>query len=105
MPDDEVTPVFSKPEGSVLDGSAPSVVAPGYREVAGAAVATQHCALAGCRVVLLGSGPALDMFGGVLADQGAEVIRIEPPNGDQRRSVGPGARVGHGSERLAQRGR
>ena len=36
--------------------------------------------LLGVRAVLLGSGTALSMFGAVLAEQGADVIRIEPPS-------------------------
>ena len=46
--------------------------------------------LQGLRVVLLGSGTALSMFGAVLGEQGADVIRIEPPqHGDVLRRRGP----------------
>jgi crotonobetainyl-CoA:carnitine CoA-transferase CaiB-like acyl-CoA transferase len=45
--------------------------------------------LADVRVVLLGSGSALDMFGAVLAEQGADVVRVEPPGGDPTRQRGP----------------
>lgn len=46
--------------------------------------------LLGVRVVLLGSGTALSMFGAVLGEQGADVIRIEPPSlGDDLRRRGP----------------
>ena len=46
--------------------------------------------LVGVRVVLLGSGTALSMFGAVLGEQGADVIRIEPPSiGDDLRRRGP----------------
>src|SRR4030095_15384889 len=46
--------------------------------------------LLGVRAVLLGSGTALSMFGAVLAEQGADVIRIEPPaKGDDLRRRGP----------------
>ena len=46
--------------------------------------------LLGVRAVLLGSGVALSMFGAVLAEQGADVIRIEPPSmGDDLRRRGP----------------
>jgi crotonobetainyl-CoA:carnitine CoA-transferase CaiB-like acyl-CoA transferase len=46
--------------------------------------------LVGVRAVLLGSGTALSMFGSVLGEQGADVIRIEPPSvGDDLRRRGP----------------
>jgi crotonobetainyl-CoA:carnitine CoA-transferase CaiB-like acyl-CoA transferase len=49
-----------------------------------------HALLRDVRVALLGSGTALSMFGAVLGDQGAEVIRVESPhNGDELRRRGP----------------
>ncbi|MEO5843079.1 MAG: CoA transferase, partial [Acidimicrobiales bacterium] len=49
-----------------------------------------HAFLAGVRAVLIGSGTALSMFGAVLAEQGADVIRIEAPTtGDDLRRRGP----------------
>ena len=46
--------------------------------------------LLGVRAVLLGSGTALSMFGAVLGEQGADVIRIEQPAiGDELRRRGP----------------
>lgn len=51
---------------------------------------TTDALLAGVRTVLLGSGTALSMFGAVLGEQGADVIRIEPPGlGDDLRRRGP----------------
>jgi crotonobetainyl-CoA:carnitine CoA-transferase CaiB-like acyl-CoA transferase len=43
--------------------------------------------LDGIRVVVTGSATALDMASLLLADNGAEVIRVEPPGGDARRSL------------------
>ncbi len=43
--------------------------------------------LDGIRVVVTGSAAALDMAAMLLSDNGAEVIRIEPPGGDVRRGV------------------
>lgn len=52
--------------------------------------AADDALLAGVRAVLLGSGTALSMFGAVLGEQGADVIRVEPPAiGDDLRSRGP----------------
>ncbi|TML11534.1 MAG: hypothetical protein E6G39_13565 [Actinobacteria bacterium] len=46
--------------------------------------------LRGVKVVLLGSGTALSMFGSILGEQGADVVRIEPPAiGDDLRRRGP----------------
>lgn len=45
-------------------------------------------ALAGLRVVDLGAGHA-DLAGRILADLGAEVLRIEPPSGDPARRLPP----------------
>jgi crotonobetainyl-CoA:carnitine CoA-transferase CaiB-like acyl-CoA transferase len=46
--------------------------------------------LAGVRAVLVGSGTALSMFGAVLGEQGADVVRIEAPaTGDDLRRRGP----------------
>jgi crotonobetainyl-CoA:carnitine CoA-transferase CaiB-like acyl-CoA transferase len=39
--------------------------------------------------VLLGSGVAISTFGSVLADQGADVVRVEPPTGDPGRLEPP----------------
>src|SRR5277367_203660 len=43
--------------------------------------------LDGIRVVVTGSATALDMASLLLTDNGAEVIRVEPPGGDARRSL------------------
>jgi formyl-CoA transferase len=45
--------------------------------------------LAGVGVVLLGSGTALDTFGTMIAEQGADVVRVEPPDGDPGRGRPP----------------
>jgi len=46
--------------------------------------------LAGVRAVLVGSGTALSMFGSVLGEQGADVVRLEAPaTGDDLRRRGP----------------
>ena len=55
-------------------------------------------ALDGIRVLELGSGTAGAMAGMVLAENGAEVIRIEPPGGDPERDR-PGALVWHRGKR------
>ena len=47
---------------------------------------------AGLRVVELGGGMAGPMAGGVLADYGADVIKVEPPEGDWARPF-PGFHV------------
>jgi formyl-CoA transferase len=52
-------------------------------EVEGRTVAV----LDGIRVVVTGSAAALDMASLLLSDNGAEVIRVEPPGGDTRRSL------------------
>ena len=44
--------------------------------------------LSGCRVVDL-SGPMGVYCGKLLADMGADVIKVEPPGGDPMRSIGP----------------
>ena len=43
--------------------------------------------LTGIRVVVTGSAAALDMASLLLSDNGAEVIRVEPPGGDPRRAL------------------
>ncbi len=43
--------------------------------------------LDGIRVVVTGSAAALDMASLLLSDNGAEVIRVEPPGGDPRRGL------------------
>ena len=43
--------------------------------------------LDGIRVVVTGSAAALDMASVLLSDNGAEVIRVEPPGGDIRRGL------------------
>ena len=43
--------------------------------------------LDGIRVVVTGSAAALDMASLLLSDNGAEVIRVEPPGGDARRGL------------------
>ena len=45
-------------------------------------------ALTGCRVLDLTEGP-LSLCGKLLADFGADVIKIEPPGGDESRRIGP----------------
>src|ERR1700722_4507444 len=52
-------------------------------EVEGRTVAV----LDGIRVVVTGSAAALDMASLLLSDNGAEVIRVEPPGGDARRGL------------------
>jgi crotonobetainyl-CoA:carnitine CoA-transferase CaiB-like acyl-CoA transferase len=46
-------------------------------------------ALAGLKVLDLGHAVAGPLCGALLADHGAEVIKLEPPDGDHARSVGP----------------
>ncbi len=46
-------------------------------------------ALGGLRVVLIGTGTHISFFGALLAEQGAEVTRVEPLHGDPMRSLGP----------------
>ena len=46
-------------------------------------------ALAGVRVMEIGSGPALAYAGKLFADFGAEVIKVEPPQGDAWRRMPP----------------
>ncbi|MCZ2495947.1 CoA transferase [Xylophilus sp. Kf1] len=50
---------------------------------------TDRLALAGVRVLEVGSGPALAYAGKLLADFGAEVIKAEPPAGDPWRRMPP----------------
>jgi crotonobetainyl-CoA:carnitine CoA-transferase CaiB-like acyl-CoA transferase len=45
--------------------------------------------LSGVRVIELASDPAGEMVGKLLAEMGAEVIKVEPPLGSPTRSVGP----------------
>jgi formyl-CoA transferase len=45
--------------------------------------------LAGTRTVLVGSGVHISFFGALLAEQGADVIRVEPVRGDPMRGHGP----------------
>ena len=45
-------------------------------------------ALAGLRVLDL-TGHRAQLFGRLLADMGADVIKIEPPAGDDARRIGP----------------
>ena len=47
-------------------------------------------ALAGIVIVELAGTPAGEMAGGLLADLGATVIKIEPPAGSPMRRRGPG---------------
>ena len=46
-------------------------------------------ALAGLRVVELGEGVAVPYAGKLLADLGADVAKVEPPEGDRARRAGP----------------
>src|SRR5215510_1147795 len=55
-------------------------------------------ALAGLVVLELAGTPAGEMAGGLLADLGATVIKIEPPEGSPMRRRGPGL---HGEDSLA----
>src|SRR5580692_8084266 len=41
------------------------------------------------RVLQIGSGIALDYCGKLFADFGADVVKLEPPNGDPMRSFPP----------------
>jgi crotonobetainyl-CoA:carnitine CoA-transferase CaiB-like acyl-CoA transferase len=59
---------------------------------------TMTTALEDIRVLELGSGMAGAMTGMVLAENGAEVIRVEPPGGDPERQR-PGAIVWHRGKR------
>ncbi len=45
--------------------------------------------LAGLRVVELGEGTAVAFCGRLLADAGADVLKVEPPGGDEARRHGP----------------
>ncbi|MCP3989944.1 MAG: CoA transferase, partial [Actinomycetia bacterium] len=45
--------------------------------------------LAGVRVLELAEGIAGPYAGKLLADYGADVIKVEPPDGDRRRRLGP----------------
>ena len=55
-------------------------------------------ALEGLRVLELGSGMAAGMAGMVLAENGAEVVKVEPPGGDRDRGR-PGFAVWHRGKR------
>ena len=55
-------------------------------------------ALQGLRIVELGSGPAVSLAGMVLAQYGADVVKIEPPHGHGDRSR-PGWHVWHRNKR------
>jgi crotonobetainyl-CoA:carnitine CoA-transferase CaiB-like acyl-CoA transferase len=57
--------------------------------VSGAEPAPRPGALAGVRVVELGEGVAAPLCGKLFADLGAEVVKVEPPQGDASRRVGP----------------
>lgn len=50
---------------------------------------TSQLALAGLRVLEIGSGAALAYAGKLFADFGAEVIKVEDPDGDALRTVPP----------------
>ena len=45
--------------------------------------------LEGIRVVELAGDPAGEMVGKLLAELGADVIKVEPPEGSPTRSIGP----------------
>ncbi|HEX8887416.1 MAG TPA: CoA transferase, partial [Noviherbaspirillum sp.] len=45
--------------------------------------------LSGIRVIDLSAVVSGPMAAGILADQGADVIKVEPPGGDMSRHVGP----------------
>ena len=57
-------------------------------------------ALEGLRILELGSGAAAGIAGMVLAENGAEVVKIEPPHGDRDRSR-PGFAVWHRAKKSA----
>ncbi|MFN0029738.1 MAG: CaiB/BaiF CoA transferase family protein [Acidimicrobiales bacterium] len=57
--------------------------------------------LAGIRVVEFAQGIAGPYAGKLFADYGAEVIKVEPPEGDASRSLGPFARSGADPEQSA----
>ncbi|MCY3962886.1 MAG: CoA transferase [bacterium] len=57
-------------------------------------------ALEGLRVLELGSGAAAGIAGMVLAENGAEVVKIEPPDGDRDRDR-PGFAVWHRAKKSA----
>src|SRR5215216_4559106 len=51
---------------------------------------------AGLRVIELGDDPAVELTGKLLAEMGAEVVKVEPPQGAASRRLGPFA--GHGPD-------
>ena len=53
------------------------------------------------RVVEIGSGGALAYCGKLFADFGADVIKIEPPGGDEARHIAPLVRTGDGHQESA----
>jgi crotonobetainyl-CoA:carnitine CoA-transferase CaiB-like acyl-CoA transferase len=57
--------------------------------------------LSGIRVVEAGTFIAAPLCGSLLADAGAEVIKVEPPGGDPGRHIGPGSELGLASTFLA----
>ena len=57
-------------------------------------------ALEGLRVIELGSGAAAGIAGMVLAENGAEVVKVEPPSGDPCRGQ-PGFAVWHRAKKSA----
>ena len=48
-----------------------------------------HTVLDGLRVVEVATDPAGEMLGKVLAQMGADVLKIEPPEGSPTRAIGP----------------
>jgi crotonobetainyl-CoA:carnitine CoA-transferase CaiB-like acyl-CoA transferase len=52
--------------------------------------ATDQTLLAGLHVVEIGSGVGAAYAGKLLADLGADVVKVEPPEGDPLRTRGPG---------------
>ena len=59
-------------------------------------------ALAGLRVLELGSLEAADYCGKLFADFGAEVVKAEPEGGDPRRRLSPQVEIGGGRSESAQ---
>src|ERR1700694_4930980 len=45
--------------------------------------------LAGLKVVELAGDPAGEMVGKLLAEMGADVVKVEPPGGSPTRAIGP----------------
>src|SRR5580693_9833879 len=75
---------WGRPAACTSSSASPPSVGRGHRVTE----AGPEALLAGLRVVDLAGEPAA-MTGRILADLGAEVIKVEPPGGDPLRSVPP----------------